>query len=253
MTTPSLAVTLQVLAPLAIVRLQDHTAGNRFSPALRRGLTHAMAAASAEPAVGVIVLEGLPTVFCAGATLGQLLGDHEERMVIGRELIRALLHCPLPVIVAAQGHAIGGGLLLALCGDIGVLSEQSSYAANFMTFGFTPSLGASDLLPAKLGASLGQEMLYTGRAYRGVELAQRGAGLMVVDHAQVPGRARRVAARIAQAPRQSLELLKIRLSSGIRETMERALSTDDDDHRKTTANAAVRARITTLHTEGRQP
>lgn len=240
-------VTLRRDGPVATVALRDPANRNRLTPAVRAGLAAAMAEAADDPAVRAVVLTGLPDVFCAGAAADQMLGAHEERTGAVWELLRAVLACPLPVVAAAAGHALGGGLLLALCGDVTVLGDTSRYAANFLTFGFTPVLGATHLLPAAFGPALGAEMLYTGRSYRGRELAERGAGVVVTGHDRVAAEAGRIATRIAQAPRDALVRTKALVAGPRRERVAEAHRRELADHEQTIRSPEARRRIRGLH------
>ncbi|WP_256104204.1 polyketide synthase [Streptomyces sp. ODS05-4] len=243
------AVGYEVEGPLATVRLADAAGHNRLSDDLRTAMIGALREAAADPRVRVVVLEGLPEIFCAGGSVEQMLRPHERRIVPVWEFLRAVVDCPLPVVAAAQGHALGGGFLLALYCDVVVLSDRSRYAANFLAYGFTPVLGATHLLPAKLGAALGAEMLYTARSYRGRELADRGAGVTVTAHDKVCAEAQRTALRIAQAPRDALERLKAHLRAETLERAEAALAREIPDHEATIGSAEARRRIRTLHGE----
>jgi polyketide biosynthesis enoyl-CoA hydratase PksI len=232
-------VDVTVNPPLAIVRLRDSAGQNRISVALGRALVAKMDLVGADPAVKVVVLQGLPDVFCMGADVEELLGDGVSHTLDGWNFVRAAANCPLPVVAAAQGHAMGGGLLLALYADVTVLSESSSYAANFVSLGFTPCLGTTYLLPAKLGAALASEMIFTGRAARGRELAARGTGICVAPPDRVLHTAETMALRIAQAPRETLVMLKRQLAAAAKAQAEGALGREIIDHHATlTARAA---------------
>jgi polyketide biosynthesis enoyl-CoA hydratase PksI len=233
-------VDLTVKPPLAIVSLRDSAGQNRISVALGRALVAKMDLVGADPEVKVVLLHGLPEIFCMGADVEELLKDGVSHTLDGWNFVRAAANCPLPVVAAARGHALGGGLLLALYADVTVMSEKSSYAANFVSLGFTPCLGTTYLLPAKLGAALTSEMLFTGRAIRGRELAQRGTGICVVAHDRVLDTAETMALRIAQAPRETLVLLKRQLGAAARAEAEGALGREIINHHATlTARAAV--------------
>jgi len=240
-------VVVRLEGPVAHVFLRDAAHGNRITPAARTALPAALARAAADPGTRVIVLSGLPDIFCSGGTREDLTAEGEARTPAGWDFVRAAADCPLPVVAAVQGHAIGGGLLLALYADVVVLSDHSSYAANFLTYGFTPCLGATHLLPTVLGPALGTEMLYTGRPYRGRELAARGAPVNIVAHDKVPSRADAVAARIAQAPRTTLQLLKQELAGPARELALAALERELAHHTATLSAPEVRQRIGTLY------
>ncbi|MFG2525388.1 polyketide synthase [Streptomyces sp. NPDC048527] len=240
-------VTIRLEPPLAHVALTDAAHGNRMTPAVRKALPAALGQGAADPDIRVIVLSGLPGVFCSGGTREDLTAEGGVRTPQGWDFVRAAADCPLPVVAAVQGHAIGGGLLLALYADAVVLSDRSSYCANFLTYGFTPCLGATHLLPAVLGQALGTEMLYTGRPYRGRELAHRRAPVNIVAHDKVPSRAHALAQRIAQAPRTTLRLLKQELAAPARELALAALERELTHHKATLTDPETRHRISALY------
>lgn len=60
-----------------------------------------------------------------------------------------------------------------LFADFVILSKESIYTTNFMKYGFTPGMGATFILPQKLGISLAEEMLLAAKTYRGEELQKR--------------------------------------------------------------------------------
>jgi polyketide biosynthesis enoyl-CoA hydratase PksI len=242
-------VVLLLAPPLATIGLRDVANHNRISPQLRTSMIAALRQAAADPEIRVVVLEGLPDIFCAGASIDRMLGSQQERTGEVWELLRSVLDCPIPVVAAVQGHALGGGFLLTLYCDVTVLSERSRYSANFLTYGFTPILGATYLLPSSLGSALGTEMLYTGRSYRGRELADRGAGVTVTSHDKVCAEAERLAFRIAQAPRHCLELLKSQLTEPVRDRARAALDRESPDHEATITSDEARWRIRMLHGE----
>lgn len=224
-------LSVRIEAPLAFVRFADRAHGNTFRREWLDALTAVVDAAVAEPEVRVIVAEGLPEVFCAGATRETLLGLADELPIDEYErFARIFLACPLPVVAAMQGHALGGGLTMGLYADVAVLSERSLYAANFLQYGVAPYIGSTYVIPARMGAALGAEMLLTARGYRGRELRERGCGPLVVPHPDVPAAAREIALRIARAPRPSLELVKEQLAAAGRAASDAAMGRELGPH-----------------------
>lgn len=246
---PTVPVALHCEPPVATVRLHDRAGRNRLSAHVREGVADALARASGDPEIRVIVLEGLPEVFCAGGSVEQMLGGRRTRIDAMWEFLRGVLACPVPVVAAAQGHALGGGFLLALYCDVTVLSDRSRYAANFLAYGFTPILGATYLLPAALGTALGSEVLYSARSYRGAELARRGAGVTVAEHDDVPDETQRLAVRIAHSPKDVLRRLKGQLVQHRLAEAEAALEREIPDHEATIADPESRRMIRGLHGE----
>jgi polyketide biosynthesis enoyl-CoA hydratase PksI len=240
-------VQLHTEAPVATVRLCDEAGHNRFTPELRAGLIAALHRAGSDHDVRAVVLEGAPGVFSAGGATERMLGTHEQRVVELWEMMQAIAACPVPVVAAAQGHALGGGLLLALYCDIAVLSDRSRYAMNFLTFGFTPILGASHVVPAAFGRALGTEMMYTSRTYTGRELRERGAGTKICAHDTVPAEAHRIALQSAQAPRGALKMMKSQLTQTLLADARAALEREIPDHEATITGDEARRRIQGLH------
>ncbi|GGQ76210.1 polyketide synthase [Couchioplanes azureus] len=217
---------------VAVVTMADRGNRNTFGAALCAQLVRAVEAAAAGPQARVVLVEGLPELFCGGGSRDELLRfARGDGTFDTDDFFRVFARCPLPVVAAVQGHAIGGGLVLALYADLVVLSERSLYTTNFMRYGFTPGMGATHVVPARFGAALGQEMLWTARGYRGAELRARGVPLPVVRHDAVPGHARDLAAAVAEAPRSSLELLKRELADPLLERTGRAIDREVAMHR----------------------
>jgi len=189
-------------------------------PATANAITHdvveALGAAFAELGrdleVRAVVLAGLPDVFSSGAHR-----DVIDDLVSGRrdtgELVlpRVLLDCPLPCIAAMAGYAIGGGFALGMAADLVVLGAESRYCMNFLDLGFTPGMGTTTLLEHALSPAIAHELLYTGEARRGRDLARTGVN-HVVATTEVLSRAHDLAARIADKPRDLVVALKRTLS-----------------------------------------
>jgi polyketide biosynthesis enoyl-CoA hydratase PksI len=192
------------------IRLADTDGRNALSEQVVTALMAAVEGIGRHPEVRTCLLTGLPDVFCSGASRETLAGVSEGEIALAEaELAAALLACPVPVVVAAEGHAVGGGLVLLAAADVVVLAREARYGAVFMELGLTPGMGCTSLLPELMGPFLAREMMYTGGTYRGAELERLGARVhRVVPARQVEETARSVAGRIAEKTSASLRLLK---------------------------------------------
>jgi len=198
---------------VTLVRLTDPAAQNRLSEALCEDLLQALEAAARDKDLRVLVLAGSRETFCAGAdleTLRQL--SRGERAVKDMALPDRLLAFPLPIVAALEGHAVGGGLALALCCDVLVAARSARYGVNFTDLGFPPGMGTMALLPAKVGHHFAAEMILTARFWRGHELEGRGLFNHVEEADRVLEVALQVAGRMADKPRHVLELVKAALA-----------------------------------------
>ena len=166
-------VTVAVDAALVAEVEMHRPPANYFDAELLAGVVEAIAWADGQGARAVVLCsEGRH--FCAGLDFGRTATPESEalRTLYGRAL--ELVDGPLPVVVAVQGAAIGGGLGLALAGDFRVGAPDSRFAANFARLGFHQGFGLSVTLPRAVGAQKALELLTTGRRIDGTEALRIG-------------------------------------------------------------------------------
>jgi polyketide biosynthesis enoyl-CoA hydratase PksI len=207
----------------------------------------ALAEVADDVAARVVMLTGDGRYFSAGASR-QALTNEDERGALLDYVARAapiLLGTPVPIIAAATGHAIGGGLLVALWCDVIALAEESLYGVNFMQLGFTPGMGATHVVQEAFGGPLGRELLFTGRLVTGREILDARCPLShaVLPRAHVMDRALSIARTIADAPRQSVVRLKRNLAERRHDGLERVLQAEAADHAHLFADPAISAEI----------
>ncbi|WP_046166737.1 polyketide synthase [Chromobacterium vaccinii] len=246
MSGPVVAVE-NALPGVALIRMQDRANKNTFTFEMIDRLTEAFAEAGARQDVRAVVLTGYDSYFSSGGTQEGLRDLFEGRYrFTDKDLYSVALNCPLPVVAAMQGHGIGGGFVLGLFADLAVLARESVYTANFMKYGFTPGMGATLVLPEKLGPALAQEMMLGAGNYRGEELQRRGAPFPVLPREQVLPHALELAASLAEKPRQSLVTLKRHLSASLRARLPAFIEQELELHEQTFHQPEVRERIEAL-------
>lgn len=234
-------------AGIALVVMADRTARNTFSKALVQGLMTTFAQISEDPTVKVVVLHGYDNYFCCGGTQEELIHFYEGKMKFSDlPIYRLLLDCAVPTISAMQGHALGGGLAFGCFADLMVMAEESMYSANFMKYGFTPGMGATYILPYKLGALLGGEMLLSANHYHGGVLRARGIAAKVVKKHEVIPTAMALARDLANKPLVSLKLLKAHLTQQIKRELPAYIEQELAMHAISFAQPEVKERIETL-------
>ena len=227
--------------------MQDEQNSNQFTPDLVAGLFTAFSEVRQLSHAKVVVIHGYDPVFCTGGTKSELLGIVDGLIRFDSvPLYRLLLDCELPVIAAMHGHALGGGLVFGLYADIVILAEESLYGSNFTKYGFTPGMGATLIMPEKLGVSLAAEMMLTAHSYHGGELRTRGVPFAVVKRHEVLALAIRMAKEIASKPVLTLKLLKQALTRRLAEQLPEAVRRETEMHQVTFAQPEVRERIETL-------
>ena len=237
----------EVAAGVVQITMRDEQYKNTFSRELVMGLIDAFAAIRADKRWKVAVLTGYDSYFATGGTREALRALNEGQGHFTDVNIYGLaLDCEIPVISAMQGHAIGGGFVMGLYADIAVLARESVYSTNFMRYGFTPGMGATCVVPEKLGNTLAQELLFTARNYRGEELKQRGFPFPVLPRQQVLEHALQMAGDMAQMPRHSLVTLKAHMTEPLRTRLPGVVAREVRMHDETFHQAEVKQKIETL-------
>jgi polyketide biosynthesis enoyl-CoA hydratase PksI len=199
---------------------------NQLNAELIQALMSALTTLSTDSTLKVLIFKGRKDIFCAGGTLEMLKGLSSGQTSVKdllQPLVGQIFGFPVPIIGALEGHALGGGLMLALFCDILVAAENSRYGANFTSLGFTPGMGATSLLPALVGHHFASEMLFSAKLYKGRELKGRGLFNHVVPADDVMDVALDIALRIAEKPHHVLKMLKEALSQPRRQALQEAL------------------------------
>lgn len=211
-------VTLSTNDGIAHLRLVDEPNDNALSTELVAALLHGLETIARDADIKVVVLSGSSATFCSGASR-RILEELHDAKLPPTELVLAkrILDLPVPVIGAAEGAAIGGGLALLYACDLIVLAEDGRYGANFLSLGITPGMGITTLLEHALSPTKAHELLYTARLYRGRDLAGT-----VVPADEVLATAEDLAFDIAGHDGKAVRLLKRSLTLPRRRALEEA-------------------------------
>lgn len=219
------------------VSMQDRKHKNTFSTELISGLMQAFESLKNNTNCKVVILTGYDTYFACGGTQEGLLALYEGKAkMTDLHLYSLSMECDIPVIAAMQGHGLGGGLCLGMFCDFVIMSRESKYACNHMSYGFTPGDGATLILPRVLGHPLAQEFLFTGKNFKGAELAERGALVPVLPRKDVLPYAIKLARELAEKPRESLTLLKQHMVTNLKEDLTKVVEKEWVMQEKTLVN-----------------
>ncbi|KRT66434.1 MAG: enoyl CoA hydratase [Candidatus Rokubacteria bacterium CSP1-6] len=178
--------------------------------------------------VRAVVLTGAgQRAFSVGADLKERQGMTDETWFAQHEMFEQmafrLLHCPVPVIAAVEGFAMGGGLELAILSDFIVASETAVFAVPEITLGIFPGIGGTQLLPRILGAPLAKELIFTGRRMGAQEAKAAGLLNYLVPAGQARAKALEIAATIADNGPIAVRQAKKAIARGTETDLETAM------------------------------
>ncbi len=230
---------------VVVLRMVERQHKNSFTEPFMDGLGEAFAAVGRLEGAKVVVLTGFDGYFASGGTRDglQALQQGTARFT-DRKIYSLPLDCPLPVIAAMQGHAIGAGWSLGMFCDRALAAAEGVYHSNYLWYGFTPGAGATLIFPLRLGDDLGREVLFTAREYRGRELAGRSPNLRVLPASQVLPAALALAHGLARQPRERLIAIKAQANRPIVDRLDAVFARELAMHEKTfVGNPRVQERI----------
>jgi len=192
--------------PVTTVLLSRPERRNAVDGAAAAALVDAFRSFDADPEARVAVLHGEGGVFCAGADL-HVMGTADGNRVdpdgegpMGPTRMRL----SKPVIAAVAGHAVAGGLELALWCDLRVAEEGAVFGVFCRRWGVPLIDGGTVRLPRLIGVSGAMDMILTGRPVGGPEALQMGLANRLVPNGSSRGEAESLAQELARFPQTCL-------------------------------------------------
>ncbi|MBT4518627.1 MAG: cyclohexa-1,5-dienecarbonyl-CoA hydratase [Halieaceae bacterium] len=159
----------------SLLRLQlARPKANIIDAAMISALSSALKSASGASRLRAVLLDAQGPHFSFGASVEEHMPDLCAEMLASlHTLIKQMLDCPVPILVAIQGQCLGGGLEVACGGDLLFAHPEAKMGQPEIKLGvFAPA--ASCLLPARIGAAQAQDLLWSGRSIDGGEAYRIG-------------------------------------------------------------------------------
>ncbi|BCZ85440.1 3-hydroxybutyryl-CoA dehydratase (plasmid) [Paraburkholderia terrae] len=149
-----------------------------------------------------VVLTGAgEKAFCAGGDLKERKTLTEEQWVLQHELFertfRSILNCPIPVLVAANGSAFGGGLELMMLCDFAYASRTSRFALTEVSLGIMPGGAGTQTLARAVGEARAKELILTATPFSAEEALSWGVVNRLFEPGEVLDKTLEAAQRIA--------------------------------------------------------
>ena len=186
----------------AVLAITDAGPLNVLSTPVIHALTKQLGELAENQELRCLVLRGSGSrAFIAGADIKELatLTAATGRVFIGalRDLCNAVRHFPVPVIVRLEGHTLGGGLELAMAGDLRIAADDAVVGMPEVKVGI-PSVIHAALMPAQIGATRAAWLLLAGENIPATKAEQWGLINECVPRDQLDARILQIAAGLAE-------------------------------------------------------
>ena len=218
--------------PVGFITL-DQPPANSYDLAFMTEFSNTVDEAMSDSTRAVVVQSGNSKFFSAGADIKRFLeGDVDANMEmirVSQVAFRKMAAAPQVFIAFLAGHALGGGLEIALACDIRLAAEgRYKMGLPEVTLGLLPGNGGTQRLTRLIGPSRALELLLTGRTY-GVEDA-RAFGLIadVYDAGEADAKVREYAERLAGGAVLAQTAIKRCVYEGGERTLEEGLALEGE-------------------------
>lgn len=203
MTRSPVPTTLEVTRRGAVLHL--HLAGGLRHNVIGKAVVASLSATldNLGDGIGAVVISADPPDFCTGFDLVEAARDGAAGLIGEAGSFRAVRDCPVPVVAAIHGRAIGGGLELLLSCDVRVACPDATFLCPAAGLGLVYSDAGLGTLVETLGMSETRRMVLAGGALSANTAASRGI-VELADCSSVDKRAIEVAQRIAGWPRHAV-------------------------------------------------
>ena len=193
---------------VGVLTLDEPATLNAMTPDLLGDLAVAIGEMTDDPQVRALVLTGAGRGFCSGQNLkaAEILGDDIVAGVMRYywPTFKALRECRVPIVIAVNGVAAGGGFSLAIAGDMIVAARSAKFIQVFSRIALVPDLGSTWLLPRLVGRQRALELMMTNEPLSAEQAREWGLVREVFDDAALLDGALAVAARLANGPTRTL-------------------------------------------------
>jgi enoyl-CoA hydratase len=191
---------------VTVVMINRPESRNAVDRTTAEQLAAAFCAFESDASQSVAVLTGSGGTFCAGADLKAIAAGRGNRVEEDGDgpMGPTRMQLSKPVIAAVEGHAVAGGLELALWCDMRVAAEDAVFGVFCRRFGVPLADGGTVRLPRLIGQSHALDLILTGRGVCGVEARAMGLANRLVPKGEALAEAVRLAEELTRFPQQCL-------------------------------------------------
>ncbi|WP_163851351.1 enoyl-CoA hydratase/isomerase family protein [Pseudooceanicola aestuarii] len=207
-------LTLDIADRRATLTLSNPDQGNRMNAAFMEALIDAVDQLEARSDYRLVVLRAQGPHFCVGGAIdefissGDMVGHIRAALPPFQDAVARLAALPVPVLCAVQGPAAGGGLGLALCGDICIAAEAAQFRSGYPAIGLAPDLGSSFQVIRRAGPTFATGFLMTNRRLTAEQALRAGLINEVTTDNALPARTEEIVQTLLALPRASLAAIK---------------------------------------------
>ena len=234
-------VKVSIEGGIADVRLDRADKRNALDPAMFDAIARAGKDLVSNKEIRAVVLSGSGASFCAGldfasfqsmanggssnseskSNSGENAGAMQPGAIthLAQQICWVWQEVPVPVIAAVHGHALGGGIQIALGCDIRIVHPETQLSVREVHWGLIPDMTGTLMLSRLVRPDIVKNLVFTARVFSGHEAHEMGIATQLSQnvHADAMTMAREIAGRSPEAVRGAKKLINLLANSGAAE------------------------------------
>ncbi len=212
---------------IATITLNRPEAFNALNSQLAHEFHDAVIVSSEDEAVRVVVVTGTGRAFCAGGDVKSFCDNIDDIGALVKRLttdlhgaVSRMIRMPKPVINAINGVAAGGGMSLALAGDLILATESATFTMAYTKIGASPDGSSTFTLPRLVGVKRALELTLLNPVLTAREAVEWGIVNRVFPDEQFQADVHKIASQLAQGPTQAYGRAKALYYASTNESLE---------------------------------
>ncbi|HUS00340.1 MAG TPA: enoyl-CoA hydratase-related protein [Chitinophagaceae bacterium] len=234
------SILFEIKNNIAFITLNRPEKFNSFNREMALSLQDRLKEADSSKEVRCVYITGSGKAFCAGQDLAEVVdvnGPGMDKILVEHfnPIITLIRNLTKPVVAAVNGVAAGAGANIALCCDVVVSAESSSFLQAFSKIGLIPDSSGTFFLPRLIGFQKASALMMLGDKVSAAEAERIGMVYKIFADAEFSGQSIKLATTLSAMPTQALYYIKQALNNSLMQNLPQQLTTEDEFQQKAAA------------------
>lgn len=231
------SILFEIKNNIAFITLNRPEKFNSFNREMALSLQERLKEADSNKEVRCVYITGAGKAFCAGQDLAEVVdvnGPGMDKILVEHfnPVITLIRNLTKPVVAAVNGVAAGAGANIALCCDVVVAAESSSFLQAFSKIGLIPDSSGTFFLPRLIGFQKASALMMLGDKVCAADAEKMGMIYKVYADTVFTDESIRLAATLSAMPTKALYFIKQALNNSLTQNLPQQLNTEDEFQQK---------------------
>ncbi len=223
------AIDIRMDGAVLVIRFTNDRMRNSLTVEMREGLADAVHRAASDPTVRALYITGSGKSFSSGGDFDTLQQFNDSwstnfRFQHMSAFLTRMIRMQKPIVMGVNGVAVGGGMGLALAGDVIFAAESAKFMAGFLRLGAMPDYGIMYSLPRLVGMGRAKNFIFGNGTWTAAEAAEYGLVAKVLPDDELDAAALAHAHALAEMPVEAMGIAKFIMGRSFENGAEQMLA-----------------------------